>query len=296
MKKEDMGEEILNHYEKFLGIFEEYRVFKNSEDMPSIQLLQYDNGFNGCKTYASFGMSKFSTIIKNTCESILIVDNDFQKASYVFANVLFYIIENNMRFDRGTHVAEIENVDKEFALKHNKDAIYFTETYMFPEAFSWINGSIKMYLAFFISQQECNYIKKYGCEKFEDYLEEQECDIVNGLQNGIEKLYYDNTGELERVNEVKDNMGAGLCVEYYKNSKISSISILIDNLNVDAYCYNEEGKLEKVFIMDEDNAIGIDYVSIKDKIPAYRQKYNLEKMNEEILQYGKPIKYGKPIY
>lgn len=109
------------------------------------------------------------------------------------------------------------------------------------------------------------------------------------MQNGIEKLYYDNTGELERVNEVKDNMGAGLCVEYYKNSKISSISIRIDNLNVDAYRYNEEGKLEKVFIMDEDNAIGIDYVSIKDKIPAYRQKYNLEKMNEEILQYGKPI-------
>lgn len=142
MKKEDMGEEILNHYEKFLGIFGEYRVFKNSEDMPSIQLLQYDNVFNGCKTYVSFGMSKFSTIIKNTCESILIVDNDFQKASYIFANVLFYIIENNMSFGRGTYVTGIENIDKEFVLKHNKAAIYITETYMFPEAFSWINGSV----------------------------------------------------------------------------------------------------------------------------------------------------------
>lgn len=178
MNENNLGEEILNHYEKYLGIFEDHRVFKGCEDMPSIQLLQYSNVFEGCKTFVSFGMSKFSAIINNICETILIVDNDFQRASYLFANVLFYIIENNMDFGRGTYVMGIENVDKDFALKHNKAAIYFTETYMFPEAFSCINGRIKMYLAFFISQEECNYIKKYGCEKFEDYLEEQECDIM----------------------------------------------------------------------------------------------------------------------
>lgn len=111
-----------------------------------------------------------------------------------------------------------------------------------------------------------------------------ECDIVNGLQNGIEKTYYDNTGELERVNEIKDNMGSGLCVEYYKNGKISSISILIGNVNVDYYSYNEEGKLRKVYVMDDKNEIGIDWISIKDKIPAYRKKYNLEKINEKILK------------
>lgn len=44
-----------------------------------------------------------------------------------------------------------------------------------------------------------------------------ECDIVKGLQQGIEKIYCDDTGKLERVSEVKQNRGNGLSIEYYKN-------------------------------------------------------------------------------
>lgn len=179
MEKNNMGEKIINHYEKYLGMFEERRVFEGSEDMPSIQLLQYDNIFKGCKTYASFGLSKFSDIINNTCESIMVVDDDYQKSSFIFANVLFYIIQHKLNFGRGTYVKGIENIDKEFVIKHDKHAVYFTETYVFPDEFSYISESVKMYLAFFITQDECDFIKKYGCEKFEDYLEENEFDIMD---------------------------------------------------------------------------------------------------------------------
>lgn len=133
----------------------------------------------------------------------------------------------------------------------------------------------------------------------EDYFNGKlswECDIVNGIQDGIEKVYYDFTGELERINEIKNNRGYGLCIEYYKNGKISSISILIYDVNVDSYFYDEAGKLEEVNIMDKDNAIGINYSFIEDKIAELRKKYDLKKLNEEILKYGKPIKYGKPLY
>ena len=179
MKNNSIGEEILNHYEKFLGIFEERRLFRGNEDMPSIQLLQYSNIFKGCKTYVSFGLSKFSKMINNTCEAILAVDDDYQRAALILANVLFYIVENKLSFGRGTYIEGIENIDKEFADRHKKNAVYFTETYVFPDEFSDINGTAKMYLAFFISQEECNFIKNYGCEKFEENLEEYEIDIMN---------------------------------------------------------------------------------------------------------------------
>lgn len=110
-----------------------------------------------------------------------------------------------------------------------------------------------------------------------------ECDIVDGLQNGIEKEYYDNTGELERIGEVKDNMGYGLSVEYYKSGKIRSISLLYDTVNFDSYSYDEEGMLEEIYIMNEDNSFGISYSSIKSKILELRKKYDLEKLNKEVL-------------
>lgn len=179
MEKNNIGEEILNHYENFLGMFEECMKFKSDEDMPLIQLLQYDNIFEGCKTYASLGLSKFSEIINNVCEVILAVDDDYEKAAVIFANVLFYIIENKIDFGRGVYITGIENIDKEFAINHKKNAIYFTETYIFPDEFSNINKIAKMYLAFFISQEECNFIKNYGCEKFEDYLEAYGYDIMD---------------------------------------------------------------------------------------------------------------------
>lgn len=129
----------------------------------------------------------------------------------------------------------------------------------------------------------------------EDYFKEKlswECDIVDGLQDGIEKIYYDFTGELETIHEVKDNMSNGLSIEYYKSGKIRNIAIVINNLCIDFYSYDEEGKQEKVFIMDENEW---HYCLVKDKIPELRKKYDLRKLNEEILEYGKPVKYGKPI-
>lgn len=110
-----------------------------------------------------------------------------------------------------------------------------------------------------------------------------ECDIVDGLQNGIEKEYYDITGELERVGEVKDNIGYGLSIEYYKNGKIRSISLVFHTVNFDSYSYDEKGMLKEVYIMNEDNSFGINYSAIKDKIFELREKYNLDKLNKEVL-------------
>lgn len=179
MEKNNLGEIILNHYEKYLGLFGDRTIFRGGEDIPVIQLLKYDNIFDECITYASFGFSKYSGIIGNTCETILSVDDDFEDAALIFANALFFIIKNRLEFGRGTCVDGIYNINREFADRHKKNAVYFTETYVFPDEFSHISNGVKMYLGFFISQDECNYLKEFGCEKFEDLLEERKCDVMD---------------------------------------------------------------------------------------------------------------------
>ena len=91
-------------------------------------------------------------------------------------------------------------------------------------------------------------------------------------------------------------MGNGLAMEFYKSGKVMSISTTIDNLIIDSYSYSEEGELEEVSIWGKDNSIGINYSRVKEKIPELRKRYDLEKLNEEILQYGIPIEFRKHFY
>lgn len=179
MEKIDIGESILQHYEKFLGNFGDCLVFRANEETPSIQLLMYDNVFEGCKTYATLGLSKFFGKINNMCEIVLAIDDDWDNAATMLANSLFYVIQNGLNFGRGTYIEGIKSIAPFFYEKHKKNAIYFTETYMFPDEFSKVEDNIKMYMAFFVSEEECKIIREQGCEVFEEYLEKQAVDVMN---------------------------------------------------------------------------------------------------------------------
>ena len=48
-----------------------------------------------------------------------------------------------------------------------------------PEEFSKIEDHLKMYIAFFISEKELEFIHNYGCEEFENLLESSKADIIN---------------------------------------------------------------------------------------------------------------------
>lgn len=134
----------------------------------------------------------------------------------------------------------------------------------------------------------------------EDYWDGKLCwesDIVNGYGEGIRKEYNNIHNVLEAVIEVKHNKTNGLGFEYYRNGRIASIGISIDDIYIDYYLYDETGKLTKEYHVSEPyDTFEIRISGIKEKIPAIGEKYNLKKLNEEILKYGKPMEYGMPIY
>lgn len=85
-----------------------------------------------------------------------------------------------------------------------------------------VNGTAKLYI-----DKNCTIPYTGNIEEYFSGKLSWECDIADGLQDGIERLYYDFTGELERINEVHNNMGCGLCIEYYKSGKISSMRLML---------------------------------------------------------------------
>ena len=106
-------------------------------------------------------------------------DSDYDQCAEIFMNAIFYVVSNKMNFGRGVLIDGIDNIFEGFSKQHNKAAVYFTESYVLPESFSIIEGKCKVYMGFLVSQNEVDYVKKYGYEQFEELLEEKNVDVIN---------------------------------------------------------------------------------------------------------------------
>ncbi|PEZ09142.1 hypothetical protein CN326_03685 [Bacillus sp. AFS018417] len=184
------GELYYDHYSKYLGDPIDREVFKNNEELPSIQILKYENVFEECLVFNTLGFSKYEEIVGDNVEISMVVDGAFNSTGYILANALFYCIGNGIEIGRGTAISGIESIDKSFVQKYNKSAVYFTEPFAFPEEYSDVRtGSEdqdgKILLAFFISRSEYECFVKYGTEKFEELLEENDVDPFNVSRKSI---------------------------------------------------------------------------------------------------------------
>lgn len=171
-----LGEKLLDHYKEYLGDFIGADPYHDGEHQ--IQLLGFDRAVENCLLFATLGLSNYSESINNCCEVIMATDCDYEQCAKAFMNAIFYAVSNQMNFGRGVLIDGADHVVEGFSEKHNKTAIYFTEVYILPEDFSIVGDICKMYMGFFISKNEVEYIKKYGCEKFEDLLEQNNVDVI----------------------------------------------------------------------------------------------------------------------
>ncbi|MGG4407224.1 suppressor of fused domain protein [Niallia taxi] len=178
------GELYYDHYNKYLGNSIDREVFRNNEEMPSIQVLKYENVFEECLVYNTLGLSKYDEIVGDNVEVSIVVDGAFNSTGYILANALFYCIGQQIEIGRGVAISGIENIDKKFVKKYSKSALYFTDPFAFPEEYNTVRTENndrdgRMLLAYFISQSEYGYFVEHGTEKFEDMLEEKDVDPFN---------------------------------------------------------------------------------------------------------------------
>lgn len=178
MVNKDLGERILVHYDNYLGDFVNSSLFCSDDNAINIQLLRYDNVFEGCNTYASLGITKYSNQIHSKYEIIYSIDKDYEKSSCMIATTMIYILSKGLHITKGSYVEGVDIFDLEFCQSHNIGGVYFTECYPFPEEFSVIEKDVKMYMAFFISKDEVAIIDEKGSDEFENELEMHDIDIM----------------------------------------------------------------------------------------------------------------------
>ncbi|MCR4794964.1 MAG: hypothetical protein K5898_07340 [Ruminococcus sp.] len=54
-----------------------------------------------------------------------------------------------------------------------------------PEEFAFVDNKCHIYMGFFVSKKESEFIKKYGREQFENLLEEKDVDVIEIKRNSV---------------------------------------------------------------------------------------------------------------
>lgn len=90
-----------------------------------------------------------------------------------------------MGFGKGILIEGAENIVGNFTEKYQKSALYFTNIFLLPEDFAFVKDICRIYMCFFVSPKEAEYIKKYGSEKFEDILEKAGADVMDLRRESI---------------------------------------------------------------------------------------------------------------
>ncbi|QDZ80226.1 suppressor of fused domain protein [Priestia megaterium] len=178
------GELYYDHYSKYLGEPIDREIYRNNEELPSIQILKYENVFGECFVFNTLGLSNYEEVLRGNMKISMVVDKAFNSTGYILANVLFYCLGNEIEIGRGTAVSGIESIEKSFYQKYDKNAVYFTEPFAFPKEYYELDTEStqqmgEVLLGFFISQAEYDFFITYGAEKFEELLEESDVDPFN---------------------------------------------------------------------------------------------------------------------
>jgi hypothetical protein len=179
-KSMDVTERYLDHYAQYLGEPVGAYPFSISDELPAIRILAYDNVIDGCRVFASLGLSSFPGEGGELCEVMCPIDKAWEDAPAILAQSLFRMVARDpFRPARGVAVDGIGLGNPDFVKKYKKSALYLTDPFELPEEFAFVDHAGvegRMYLAIFLNEDEYNFLAANDCEKFEDQLEEKGVD------------------------------------------------------------------------------------------------------------------------
>lgn len=151
-----------------------------------------------------------------------------------------------------------------------------------------INGNAIFYLDENCTEPYTGKLEEY----FQGFLN-VESDIVDGFKNGISKEYYKFGSELKSISQMRYNLNTGLMIEFYKDGSISGISLSVNEYALEYVYYDENGNIEYEKYREKTFETFKVRKEIKGIVQELLEKYDLRKINEEIMREGKNFDYKK---
>ncbi|MBR1815568.1 MAG: suppressor of fused domain protein [Lachnospiraceae bacterium] len=173
--------EIIYDYTEGLGNILPVRRYYYKNDKKYIVQKEYDNAIDGYTIYITLGLSNYSRFINKKCELVMLFNDDIEASGKAMMKIIMKTIKEKYDFSDSLLISDcdINYYAEGFEERHSKNAVYITQKDNVINKLPFITNECELYIAFFITKQEAEYIKEYGHKKFEEELNKNNVDIGN---------------------------------------------------------------------------------------------------------------------
>ena len=130
------GSCFYDHFVRYLGEPINRTVFKQDENSPKpwMQIAEYNEVFNGCKAYCTFGLSNYSSKIDEVAEVFMPIDDGCDEIPSILVATLSHLIRHKLPIGRG-QVVDFAQIFSDFVTTFDKSAIYFSDPFGISKGF-----------------------------------------------------------------------------------------------------------------------------------------------------------------
>jgi hypothetical protein len=173
------GECYFDHFARYFRDPVAREVFAQGPEEHTIQVLAYDKVFEGCRLFASLGLSHYAEDVGQVAEIFVPADDGWDVVPGLVANALFYMVQKEIHIGWGVAVGGLDKVDPVFTRRFGKQALYLTNAYGLPEGSgevlcNGLRGSL--YLGLFLADAEYRLFLDEGAKGLEKALESKQVD------------------------------------------------------------------------------------------------------------------------
>jgi hypothetical protein len=159
------------HFQQFFNKPFDIQVYHDAEG-GGLKLAIHDWARQGFRVYASMGLAARLERdgVEDFGEAILFSDVPDPEVPQLFVNALFFILQHNIPLGSRFAIG-FGDMDRDFARRYGKSALYFTRPLEDNETFTNVLGPDSIghvYEAFFITPEEDAFLERRGPDVFEE--------------------------------------------------------------------------------------------------------------------------------
>lgn len=180
-QNKQLGDCILDAYYEHLGQPILGNTYAIAGQDKLIQVIVFDDVFDRCRAFCSFGLSNYSSELGEVGEIVMPVSAGWNTAADIMAFTLGKILTSVRKLGWGISV-NFETEFPVFARETGKHAVYLSLAQNFPETFrQFICGatSCTIYHAFLLTRAEHKYKLDHGAQALEDIFLDSSPDVFD---------------------------------------------------------------------------------------------------------------------
>lgn len=177
------GEIYLDHYKRYLGDMGSRASFRPAQDSATIQLLDHPQAMVDAHVLATLGLTHYQDVLRERIEVVIPTSEMDEIVLEAVTTSLSFLLRLEVPIEGVSYLRHLHRSVPAFFERYGKSALAFTAPYPFPEDFAVVrlspSGRGKIWMGFFLSDAEVQFVEREGFDAFLTLLEAQGIDVID---------------------------------------------------------------------------------------------------------------------